>query len=132
MQTEPVLVALLFADHVVVEANTNKKTIVGAFTQFHSDSFPILFPPWWIYVAVDNVSGSPQYALNLVNDETDQVIIGISGQISIKDDPGGVEMQFKIPNAVFPTAGRYNLILTVGSHRIGSRVLRVDQTKGSR
>ena len=48
---EPVVVAMLFADQVIVEANTNKKTLVGTFNRFFSRKFPVRFPPWFIYVA---------------------------------------------------------------------------------
>ena len=131
METEPVLVALLFADNVIVEASTNKRTIVGAFSELRSARFPAVFPPWWIYAAVDNVAGSVPYALNLVSDETDQVVVGISGDITVQDGPRGVEMQVRIPNAVFPSPGRYNLSLSLGGERVGGRVLRVSPVRGA-
>jgi len=63
---EPVLVALLFADRVIVEEKNKKKTIVGTFTRFYSDKFPVSFPPWYIYAAVTNISEDHSFSLNLV------------------------------------------------------------------
>ena len=131
MQSEPVLVGLLFADQVIEEQGTNKKTIVGVFTQFHSATFPVQFPPWWIYVALDNVSGTSQFALNLVHDATEQIVVAISGQIDVKDSPDGIEMHYRIPSAVFPSPGMYNLTLKIDGHQVGSRVLKVTQIKRS-
>ncbi len=121
---EPVLVGLLFADHIMTEKN-NKKGIIGTFTKFHSAHFPARFPPWYIYAAVTNVTGEHDFSLNLVYDKAQQVIIPISGKVKVDDPNAVMELTFRIDGALFPEAGNYTLTLNIDGNPVGSRILQV-------
>ncbi|GAI42417.1 unnamed protein product, partial [marine sediment metagenome] len=86
---EPVLVALLYADRVIVEEGNHKKSIIGSFTRFFADKIPTSFPPWYIYAAVTNLSGPHAFSINLVHDKEKQVVVPISGKFEVKR-PGDV------------------------------------------
>jgi hypothetical protein len=122
---EPVLVALLFADRVIVEEGNHKKTIVGTFTQFHAEKFPAAFPPWYIYAAATNLRGEHSFSLNLVLEKQRQVILGINGKIKADDARKVTELIFPIPRAVFPEAGTYTLTFNIEGAPVGSRLLEV-------
>jgi len=49
---EPALTALFFADYIIVEEQTHKKSAIGLFDRFMSSQFPISFPPWSIFAGV--------------------------------------------------------------------------------
>ena len=120
---EPVLVALLFADKVIVEEGNHKKTIVGTFTRFHSDKFPISFPPWYIYAAVTNLGGEHSFSLNLVLEKEKQVILPINGKLKVDNSRDVIELIFPIGQVVFPSSGDYALTFNIDGNQIGSRLL---------
>lgn len=122
---EPVLVALLFADRVIVEHKNMKKTIVGTFTRFHSENFPIMFPPWYIYAAVTNLEGDHTFSVNLVLEKEQQVVIGINGQLNTENRKQVSELIFPINKAIFPSAADYVLTFNIDGQQTGSRILEV-------
>ena len=130
---EPVLVALLFADRVIVEEHNKKKTIVGTFTRFYAGTFPVSFPLWYIYAAATNLSGEHSFSLNLVLEKEMQVIVPINGKLKVENPRNVIELIFPIGQAVFPAAGEYTLTFNIDGTQVGSRILEVVQPeKGSR
>lgn len=102
---EPVLVALLFADRVLTEQGNLKKTIVGTFTRFFADNFPVSFPPWYLFAAVTNLDkGKRSFTVNLVSNK-DQVVLGINGEIKVKEEHTVIELIFPIGKAIFRKLG---------------------------
>jgi len=120
--SEPVLVGLLVADRVIEEKN-GKKGIIGTFTNFHARSFPASFPPWFIYAALTNVEGEHDFAVNLVQSQTNQVVLGLSGKFNSCSRDQVVELVAPILRAVFPTEGKYDLTFQVDTFPLGARVL---------
>ena len=126
--SEPVLVGLIFADRIITE-NNGKKGIIGTFTQFNASKFPVTFPPWCIYAAVTNLIGKHNFAINLVNEETSQVILPIGGEMDVKELSDVVELDPVVTGAVFPVAGNYSLTFYIDGRQVGARVLRVHQNQ---
>lgn len=122
---EEVLVGLLFADRIITEKN-GKKGIIGTFNRFHSRKFPVSFPSWAIYAAVTNLKGRHEFALNLVSEETNQVIVPLSGQFEAKNRTDIVELTPVIMGAVFPKPGKYNLTFHIDGNHVGARVLLIE------
>jgi hypothetical protein len=120
--TEPVFVALLAADRVITEDN-GKKAIIGTFTQFNARQFPAVFPPWFVYAAVTNLAGPHSFSLNVVNDETQQVVFSAAGQFTVDQPRKVVELVVPMLNVVFPIPGTYNMLFNVDGQQIGSRLL---------
>ena len=71
--------------------------------------------------------GDHSFSLNLAHDETDQVVAAFSGTINSKGRKGGSELVMRISDAVFHSAGVYNLTLNLGGAPAGSRTLTVDR-----
>ncbi|GBF52061.1 hypothetical protein LPTSP4_35990 [Leptospira ryugenii] len=126
--SEPVLLAMLFADRVITE-NNNKKGIIGTFDRFMSGTFPAIFPPWAIYTAFTNIVGKHNFALTLTYIEANQVILPINGEFDSVNAEGTVELSFNLGGLAFPKPGKYNLSLHIDGELIGSRALIVDQIK---
>ncbi|MBN1523794.1 MAG: hypothetical protein JW904_04885 [Spirochaetales bacterium] len=126
--SEPVLVGLLFADRVITE-NNNKKGIIGTFNRFHAEKYPVAFPTWAIYAAATNLTGAHEFALNLIEEETSQVIIPISGKIEVASTSDVVELTPTIMGAVFPRPGSYTLSFHIDGSVIGARTLYVQKAE---
>jgi hypothetical protein len=122
--SEAVLIGLLFADRIIIE-NNNKKGIIGTFTVFHSPVFPVAFPPWAIYAAVTNLEGKHTFALNLMLEETNQVIFSLSGDFEVEKLINAVELTPTI-SPIFPQPGVYNLHFFIDGQQVGSRNVLVE------
>jgi hypothetical protein len=125
---EPVLVGLLFADKIITEDN-GKKGIIGTFTRFFAHAFPASFPPWAIYAAVTNVTGEHSFTLNLMDEESGEMVLPLSGKFEVKQKTDVVELTPTIVGAVFKQPGRYTLLFTVDEDQIGARSLIVEAAK---
>lgn len=126
--TEPILLAILFADRIITE-NNNKKGIIGTFDKFISQSFPITFPPWAIYVSMTNITGKHPFALNLLHLETNQLVLPIQGELESIGPEQTIELTFNLGGILFPSPGRYNLSIELSGELLGSRVLYVESTE---
>ena len=126
--SEPVLVALLFADRVIVEEANHKQTIIGTFSRFYADKFPVVFIPWFIYAAVTNLQGEYSFALNLVSEKTQQIIVPIGGNFRVEERLNIVELALPIVGAKFPGEGIYTLTFHVEGMQVGARILEVFKT----
>jgi hypothetical protein len=123
--SEPVLIALLFADRVITEEGNHKKSIIGTFSRFYSDKFPITFLPWFIYAGVTNLNGEFNFSFNLVYDKAQQVVVPIGGRFKVEGIRNIVELVFPIIGAVFPDEGVYTLTFNIEGMPVGSRILEV-------
>ena len=121
---EPALTALFFADYIIVEEQSKKKSVVGIFDRFFSASFPVSFPPWSIFAGVTNLEGDHSFALNLVS-EQDEVVVAISGAFKVPSISAGVDLVPRIPQAIFPRPGDYRLTFHIDGSVIGQRILHV-------
>jgi len=121
---EPALTALFFADYVILEEQTKKKSVIGIFDRFFSPSFPVSFPPWSIFAGVTNLEGDHSFALNLVS-EQGEVIVALSGKFVVPSLSAGVDLVPRIPQAIFPRPGAYRLTFHIDGEVIGQRLLHV-------
>lgn len=122
---EPVLVGLIFADRVITE-NNNKRGIIGTFNRFFAESFPVVFPPWAIYAAVTNLTGTHNFSINLVDDESAHVIVAIGGEFGVERSIDVAEFPIMLGAVKFLHEGLYTLTFNVNGRQIGSRVLTVE------
>lgn len=128
---ESVLVAILFADRVIEEKN-GKKGIIGIFTSFNSDKFPVIFAPWFVYIAVTNLKGKHNFSVILTNTENKQITFSIAGELGSENPNAVIDLVFPIEKAVFPQEGNYLLTFYIDGAIKGQRFLEVNpKTKKS-
>jgi hypothetical protein len=122
--TEPALTALFFADQIIVEQGTQKKSAIGIFDRFFAPQFPVSFPPWSIFAGVTNLEGDHNFALNLVS-EQDEVVVALSGGFHADNPASNVDIVPRIGQAIFPRAGDYHLTFHIDGLIIAQRLLHV-------
>ena len=123
---EPVFLALLTADRVIVEKN-DKKGIIGTFNRLASPKFPARFPPWWIYASVTNLVGPHSFALLLIEDDSGNKIFSATGSVEIQSVSHVVELTIPVAKCTFPGAGSYTVLFELDGNQVGARVLKVDR-----
>lgn len=123
METEPVLLALLTADRVIQE-NNGKKGIIGTFDRFFSERFPIMFPPWGIYLSVTNITGDHSFTINIVNQQSQEVVYSVSGGIKSTEFDRVHEIAVNLA-PVFPQAGKYQVLFYIDGRVVGAKPISV-------
>jgi hypothetical protein len=110
---KPSVQAFLVCDYVICEVGTNKKTIVGTFTDIASSSFPCFMPQIGLYFCVTDAGGSYHFEVELMFLNTGAKIGGgkIPEVIEIKDRLAITDVGVTLKNLVFPGPGRYEFRL---------------------
>ncbi len=126
MMSEPVLLALLFADRIITEDN-NKKGIIGTFNRFMAHEFPVIFPPWGVYIALTNLSGKHIFELVLKNMDNEQIVLPVNGEFESRNQDEMIELPLNFAGIAFPGPGRHLLALSIDGDLVGTRMLSVEK-----
>ncbi len=126
---EPVLLALLLADKVITEKDTNKRSIIGTFNNFWATQFPASFPPWFVYVAFTNVQGQHSLTVNIENRDNTFNIYSANADFASQDKTAQIEIPIPVVNARFPSEGKYEVSVSLDGKGIGARTLNVQTAR---
>lgn len=120
---DALFVGLLFADRVIEETN-HKKGIIGTFTYFHSEKVPVVFPPWFIYAAVSNLSAEEKHSfvVNIAHEETQAVIFSAGGELQVDGPKTVAELPIPVTTG-FPKFGTYIVSFVVDGSELVTRKL---------
>lgn len=121
--------ALLCADRIITE-NNGKKGLIGVFSGFQFPRFPSLPTQWFIYAGLANLRGENHFSINLVHDESQNVLLSIDGELRLHEQQGNdVEVVVPVANLIFPKPGAHTLVLNVEGIPYASRILHVAEAK---
>ena len=123
--SEIVFQALLTADKAIEEKN-GKKGLIGIFNTFNIRDASKLSPPWVVFASITNLEGKHEFNLNLIRDESPDVVLSVGGQLEAEDRRANIDLIIPIIGTVFPREGLYNLVLTVDDVQVGTRVIHVN------
>ncbi|QEG35394.1 hypothetical protein [Bythopirellula goksoeyrii] len=146
---KPILQALLVADHVYVDATTNKKVVAGVFRNLqyrqpqsvvqpddNKGQVSIKIPPGgmaagspFCYIALTDVKGKQQFVLRYVNLADDKALFQTDLEVNCPDPLESVEIVLPLPMLPVPGPGTYALELIwhgepLGTHRITVKELK--------
>ena len=121
----PVLIALLVCDHVIVERETNKHSLIGTFNCFRFPRFPATTPSFSVYICFTNARGEYDIKLDVINLALDAPIATATTHLSLKDPLSDVELALRFPHVNFPHPGRYEFRLYANGHILGQRTVNV-------
>ncbi|MDZ4726244.1 MAG: hypothetical protein SH817_08800 [Leptospira sp.] len=124
--SEPVLLALLFADRIITEDN-HKKGIIGTFNRFMAQEFPVIFPPWGVYIGLTNLTGKHSFELILKNMDNDQIVMPVNGEFESSNYGEMIELPLNFSGVLFPSPGKHILSLLIDNDLVGSRILSVEK-----
>jgi len=125
----PIPLAMILCDHVIIDKRTEKKSLIGIFSNMVTSAFPFRAPHFSIYISLTDGHGKYDGRLICSNREG-RDIFEARGEIRF---PGGaktvVEMVYDIGGLMFPEKGIYNFAFYCGNEIIISRECRVDLIK---
>lgn len=114
----------------MITENNGKKGLIGVFGQFNFPKVPAANVPWFIFASVSNLEvGDHTFTVNLAYDETQMVVMSVGGEIKVAEGSHDVDLIIPAVNVVFPKFGSYTLTFRIGGDPMGSRILKVNETK---
>ena len=123
----PSLTALLVCDLVIEDKITNKKSLIGTFTDIWAPAFPCFQHRMAIYFCLTEAEGEYQVMLRLVQSETDAILFEAGFQIVIPDRLAITDFGVNLPTVQLPAAGRYEVQLFVDQALLGRQEFRSSQ-----
>lgn len=102
---KPMGVSLMICDQVITEAGTNKKSLIGVFSNIAARKFPCRFPRICVFVSITGGHGTAKSEVRCVNELTHEPLFGAEGEISFANPNHMVEAVFEFNNVTFPAPG---------------------------
>ena len=117
----PIPLAMVLCDMVIIDKRTEKKSLIGIFSNVMSNTYPFRASHFAVYIALTD--GHGKYDSRLVCTDSDgNQIFEARGAIEFK---GGaktvVEMVYDIGGLAFPSPGIYNFSFFCGEEVVISR-----------
>lgn len=119
--------AMLICDSVIIEAGTNKKSLIGVFENINAFKFPYVHHSLAVYVKLTVAKGSYRFRLELVDLRKDLVIgkTEIPKFIDIDNPLGTHELVFNLGELKFESAGEYEFRIFANDKAFGQKTFLV-------
>lgn len=127
MQSTPVAIALHLCDYVIVEARTNKISLVGTFIAMAMPEFPGIPSPFSVVAVLTDGCGEGIITLAVTLLDTGEEVYRHEGRISIQEMLQEVTYHTRLHSCGFPTEGLYQFTLLVDGEWVAHRRLKVYQ-----
>lgn len=128
----PVVKAFLVCDHVIHDAQTGKKSLIGVFHELRADRFPAVHPVLWIYANLTDARGKYTFEIRLVDVERNNILgKGTPPEIPIPGPLQTTELSAQLRNVQLPGPGTYEFHLLANEQLIATKAIRVSPVDGS-
>jgi hypothetical protein len=123
MPPVPSVLAILTCDQVIVDAASQKKTLVGVFDAVWAARFPAI-QGFGFYARLTDLEGKYKFVIRVIQLDGEKPI-GVleSHEISSTDRLGIIEMALNFPPVPFPSPGHYEFQLFANGDFIGRTLL---------
>jgi len=124
----PYLLALLLCDNIVSDPYTGKPTLIGIFSHFRADKFPMQFQTS-IYARFIDAEGKYNFRIEYAQVETNIVLSQAKFQdMKIPDRLEPFDFITRTPVLSIPKPGKYEFRLYANDKYIGRAFLTAEQT----
>src|SRR5919197_4724227 len=124
---KPSVTALLVCDMVIEDKTTNKKSLIGAFTDIWAPSFPCIQQKMGLYFCLTDGEGDYDVMIRVVQSETENKILEAGFGVHIVDRLSIYDFGLKLPILQFPDPGRYEIQLFANKEFLGRKEFRLSQ-----
>ena len=126
---EPTVLAFIICDTIIDDKLTNKKSLIGLFSNINATTFPFTLPVINVFVSLTGGHGEYQCSLSCMKDDGSKEILRLAGLMKFKTPLAIVESNFNIKAASFPDAGIYRFEFSCNDIPIVSRKFQVRKKK---
>ncbi len=129
MTIQPVLQALVLADHIYVDARTGKKVIAGTFNRLWGRKFPTSFGrTCFAFVCLTEVRGQTELRLVYRDLSDDRKLLEVKNlKVKARDPLASVEVMVEIPPFPMPHPGAFAFEVHCGGEVLGSLRIMVSE-----
>jgi hypothetical protein len=136
IESEPTIVpGIVLSDLAIVEAGTQKRTLVGCFDQFAFPQFPAAYARFFVTVWVTNVEGKLSeidLTTRIEQKGSAHVVFSSSAKLPLGGEKNFERNQLMtfsvpVPGLTFPTHGAYTVIILLNGDEVGRRDINVLQ-----
>lgn len=106
----PSVLAILLCDQVIVDAQSQKKSLIGVFDKFNALSFPALLS-CSIYAKLADAEGQYTFRIRFVNLRDEGLLADIKMQGKVNTRSESVEVAAQLLGIPIPEAGKYEIQL---------------------
>ncbi len=121
----PRALAFIICDTVIEEKVTNKKSLIGLFTNIYSAEFPCRHSTLNVFISLTEGHGEYQCSLVCVKDDESKKIVQMDGPIKFNNPLSVVEAKFEIRGMVLSEPGMYRFDFLCGGVPVVSRKFKV-------
>jgi Family of unknown function (DUF6941) len=126
---EPTVLAFIICDTMIEDRLTNKKSLIGLFSNINATSFPFTLPVINVFVSLTGGHGEYQCSLSCVKDDGSKEILKLSGPMKFENPLDIVESNFILNGTTFPGVGIYRFEFSCNDIPIISRKFQVIERK---
>jgi hypothetical protein len=101
--------AIIVCDQIIEDKATSKKSLIGIFNNIASPEFPCRHPQLSVFVSLTEGRGTYQARARIVNEETQEAVTEVTGQIQLPDVNMVAELVFNFIGLEFPAPGLYSI-----------------------
>src|SRR6266849_1511382 len=102
MVPPPLVIGLTVCDYVLVEAGTNKVSLIGSFRELPLDRFPGTAPPFHVYAALTDALGEATIEIAISRIDTEEVVYSQSRSVTFADRLAVFDAIFQVRYCTFP------------------------------
>ena len=127
---KPKVVSILFCDQALREEHTQKYTLVGIFTSFHSSKYPAVFPKFFVHLVFSNLGKKHIIEITIRKSGTRKIARRMTGAIEgkgTKEPDDHVGVVFPIENLKFDEPEKYIFSFKLDGRTIGKRVIKTEK-----
>ena len=126
---KPSVTALLVCDMVIEDKATNKKSLIGAFTDIWAQSFPCLQQKMGIYFCLTDAEGQYDMVIRLVKSDSESKLVEAGFSVTIGDRLAISDYALNLPIVQFAEPGRYEVQLFANKEFLGRKEFRVSKVR---
>ena len=122
----PKALAFIICDTVIDDKATNKKSLIGLFSDIYANNFPCSHHVINVFLSLTEGHGDYECSLICVkDDESQKEIVQLSGPLKFNNPLSVVEAKFEIRGLVLPEPGMYRFDFLCGEVPVVSRKFKV-------
>ena len=120
----PLATSILLCDHIIVEAGTNKKSLIGCFTGIGSSAFPYLLDQFTIFILLSGAIGKLECKVqvkHLNNEKDGEIMVELTGTADFRNPNEPIELAFEFKKFLFKQPGTYSVSFLCDDSLIAER-----------
>jgi hypothetical protein len=125
----PVALAMLLCDYVIDDKQTNKKSLIGLFSNISAKNFPAAHHRLYVFVVLCDGHGEYKGELRCIKADDNTEIYTTRGPIPFPDPNAVLELNFELFGLSFPSPGEYLMQFLCDDEIVIQRKLMLSELK---